>query len=787
MRKTSILLLTSIFLLSGCAPVNMLTKLKKTPREYSENYPIEGIKAPKSEEHKKPWIVYSDRVDNAAFVNPGGKIKSAEVSFADPFLVIDTKGAYLELIKYKAENIKNNRLNERKKAEYVGWMHRSRLLLSPTSITDIRSGLKDKMITAITDSIAIMQSKRFFKEADSVQLSHAPNLSDTSGCIGLHEIVYRLKSSADGANSLISRTPDINTEKAKEQIVGWIPNVMLQNIGRQLFVRTWLPAGFQQPAILKYSPVLRAHNTDSTVVFNSGVCLPIIDKSNNKVYNIDGEAISYHQGIQIKSDLTHINVLFAIESATKLAEQYPILLNVIQNLRTLFVSAEYRFGAVVAVGNKLEKIDLTTDYTLLADSLTSFANQIAKSEKNVLKPWSALDGSVAMLENCGRETNLIIVIGDKGDTQNESAPSGIVQKLSTLNCRLLGIQLYASEENRYNNFVLQLSSMIDEYAAYRTKEKRRIILFADQTCRANTFRELNHNFYTLNYPLESMSQGGIVFPEKGELLQAEMLSPAIDSLLTQIRADNTLLSHRIDSAFLTVGNTKDKYDTTLMRKFGLPTAALNKDFKKLYDGKSPVWYNSRSKVTMPNSLIQYRLLLSDPELERLKTSLEALSAKEVDVKDLSKKRVKKSKDLCKYLELMEQLPDDQIQEVAATQDSVKMDTVYVSTRKVRRHLRNFYLSEVNQCRICRKSNKQLKRSMLSQAHEQIFGAPSNSPLLDHVSVGELKSKKKISDRELEQLILYFKARKEEIDQKCNDQKITSSANSYYYIDTELLP
>lgn len=757
------------------------------PREYSENYPIEGVKAPKSEQHKKPWVVYSDRGDHAAFVNPGGKIKSAEVAFAEPFLVIGTKGEYLELIKYKAENIKNNRFDERKKAEYVGWIHRSRLLLSPTSITDIRSGLKDKKITAITDSIAIMQPKRFFKEADSVHLSHTPNLSDTSGCIGLHEIVYLLKRSADGANSLISRTPDINTEQAKEQIVGWIPNVMLQHIGNQLFARTSLTDGLQQPSTLQYSPVLRAHNTDSTVVFDSGLCLPVIDKSDNKVYNIEGEAISYRQGIQLKSDLTRINVLFAIESATKLSQQYPILLNVIQNLRTLFVSAEYRFGAVVAVGDKLERIDLTADYTLLADSLTSFANQIAKSKKPALRPWSALNGSLGMLKNRGRETNLIIVIGDKGDAQSEFAPIEMSQKLSTLNCRLLGIQLYASEENSYNNFVLQLGSMIDEYASYRTKEKRRIILFADQACQANLFRELDRNFYTLDYPLASMSQGGIVFPEKGELIPAEMLSPVIDSLLTQIRSDNALLSHSIDRAFLTVGNTKDKYEVALIRKFGLSTTGLNQDFKQLYDGKSPVWYDARQKVTMPDSLMQYRLLLSESELERLKTSLEALSAKEVDVKDLSKKRSKKSKDLCQYLEQLEQMSGNQIQEESATQDSVKMDTVYVSTRKVRRHLRNFYLSELSQCRICRKSKKQLKRSTLSQAHEQIFGAPSNSPLLDRISVGELKRKNKVSDKDLEHLILYFKARKEEIDQKCNDQKITSSVHSYYYIDTELLP
>lgn len=788
MNRLIIISLTSILFLSGCGPINMLTRLKKTPREYSENYPIEGIKAPKGEQHKKAWVVYSDRSGGAAFVNPGGKIQSRDIDFGDAFLVIAQKRGYLQLIKYKAENVKNNNLSERKKAEYVGWVHNSRLLLSPTSVTDIRSGLKDKMITAIVDTIAIMQSDRFFKEADSVRVFSTPNLSDTSGCVGLHEIIYVLKRSVDGENSLISRSPDIDADKAKEQIVGWIPNVMLENIGRQLFVQSRLADGLPQPATLKYSPLIRAHHTDdSMVAFTSGVCMPVIDKSENRVYNIDGEPISYHQGGEIKSDLTHINVLFAIESSTKLAQQYPILLNVIQNLRTLFVSAEYRFGAVVDVGYKLERVNLTTDYTLLADSLTALANQVVNDEKNVVKPWSALAGSVEMVRNYGSQTNLIIVIGDKGDAQTESAPVELAKRLSALNCRLIGIQLYASQENIYNNFVLQLSSLIDEYAAYRTKEKRRITLFADQTCRDNVFRELSRNFYALNYPLASMSQGGVIFPEKGELIQAEVISPAIDSVLTQIRADNMLLSSSIENAFFTVGNTKDKYDSSLTEKLKLPTTALNTDFKKLYDGKWPVWYDVRQRITMPDSMMQYKLMLSDMELERLKTSLEALCAKEVDVKDTSKKKSQKSKNLCKYLEKMEQMTDYQMQALAAMQDSVEMNTVYVSTRKVRKHLYKLYMSELTQCRVCRKSNRQLKQGTLSQAHEQIFGAPSNSPLLGGILVGELKRSKMLPDNELEQLILYFKARKEEIDQKCNDQKITSSAHSYYYIDTELLP
>ena len=74
----------------------------------------------------------------------------------------------MRLIKYNPTNIKHNRMTQRKKAEYVGWMHRSRLILSPSSITDVQSGLHDKLLTAITDTTAIMQSATYFTTADSL-------------------------------------------------------------------------------------------------------------------------------------------------------------------------------------------------------------------------------------------------------------------------------------------------------------------------------------------------------------------------------------------------------------------------------------------------------------------------------------------------------------------------------------------------------------------------------------------------------------------------------------------
>ena len=47
MRKLFVLLI-SIVVLSACAPVHRFTQLRKLPREYSENYSIEGIRHPEA-------------------------------------------------------------------------------------------------------------------------------------------------------------------------------------------------------------------------------------------------------------------------------------------------------------------------------------------------------------------------------------------------------------------------------------------------------------------------------------------------------------------------------------------------------------------------------------------------------------------------------------------------------------------------------------------------------------------------------------------------------------------
>lgn len=790
MRKLFAIMISAV-VLSACAPVHRLTQLRKLPREYSENYSIEGIKAPRSAAHRKPWVVYSDRAENAAFVNPGGKVKAAEVGLLDTFLVIRSKAEYLRLIKYNPANIKNNRMTQRKKAEYVGWMHRSRLILSPSSITDIQSGLHDKLLTAIGDTAAIMQPEAYFAAADSLKVFGEPDLQKQTGTVGIHAIVYALKHSEDRRSVLVSKTPALSADKIGEQVIGWVPAVMLQEIGHQVFTGTPFAGTPALQKTLKYAPMIRPYHTDSACSFVSGTFEPVIDKRDNQVFNINGKGISYTRGNQIKQELKRINVLFAMEQSPRLPEQYPMLLNAIQNLGPFFSgsgeSFTYQFGAAVATRRGMETIPLTADYEMLTDRMVEMASRVTDAESTPMPAWKAMRSTLELIGNAPEAVNLIISVGETGEMQ-ENAPSSIVKALNEKNCRLLGWQLYASNDDKYNNYVLQLSNMIDHYADYRIKKKRNIILYAEQFRRTNLLREAGPNFLMLDYPYSSMTQGGFLFPEKGGTLPMELFAGAVDSIVTQIRADHQLLSESIDRAFASVGNSKDRLDSLLVATYHLPKGMKpEREFKKMFNNATPLWYRETGRVNVADSLMSYYLLLSDPELKQTKERLETLCAMEVDVKDATKPKKGKIKQLCRYLKERVH-PDD---EVAANNPPANAessrDTVYVSTKKIRRHLYRFYMSELRSCRVCKIKRKEIKRYPLSFAHSQIFGVPANHPMLDSITVKELKKKDVLSDKELDELIQYFKERKENMTKKCSEEQITTEGQNYYYIASKFLP
>jgi hypothetical protein len=827
-----------LILISSCGPVNRFTRVKKTPREYSLNYcGGEGIKAPKTDLNKEPWIVYSDREKNQTFNNPGGKVKAKDVDYLDPFLVIGKKKDYLKLIKYTPGVLKNGKL-EYRKAEYYGWIHKSKLLLDNQSVTDIASGRKDKSMVIFTDTIPLNNAGMYFV-SDSVKSYKDLKMESPAGNVAPYSIVYRMKQSENTDKSLVSRKTILKPGEARQDIIGWINNSLIKDIGQVLHVNmptipsdggillkkereekdcTFLSEDMQAMSLFlsgqyqtaKYTPVTSYSVKDTLVAYRAHLPMPIFDNSNNYIFNVNGGHISHKEFRNIAGNLKHINLVFVLEGKEHTIAQFPQIVNAIQNMQQFFEQSAddtYRFGCVMTLDDSNKQqlhpvaMPLTSDYSDLVNFLADKANNKDQLKQiKLTRTWSGVSKAVEMLGKYKDESNLIVVIGETGHA-GEEIDSSLTDKLAVNNCRLLGFQVYAAEDNASNNFVLDIETMIDSYAQTMKKTKGDILVSPEQIKHVSDYKEAGEtkNGYLLDFPDNSITQGAILFPQKGEYLPLDILTNNIDTIVRQIKEDNTGVIHYMSRAFNSVGSNRTRFDKHFTEYFGLDS--LRAPSKKLVSGfknEFPAWSMSTEPVVLSDSLnrsVDYRLMVSESEMEELKDFVDALSRKEVEYIYQIRQSKQKTKKPCNC--------DEDLFDVIASDAKgegfdYKNDTIskpdfhtspkppgaYADTKKVRKYMKNLYLNTIKYCKLCKQKGKILKTMSLAEAQRRITGSPSATSILNEIRIKDLSDNKIVSDKELDGLILYFKSKKEELDKA---EKFESNGQTYYWIDRRLLP
>lgn len=817
-------IVVALLMISSCKPIHFLTRLKRTPRNYTLNYCGENIRAPKTEFNKETWIVFSDRDNNPTYRNPGGKVKMKQFNFMDAFFVMKKKGEFYQLIKYDAavvDNLYSRKLKDKKKAEYCGWIHESRLLLTRHTTTDIASGFKDKQLSLITDSTLLFEPNAFFV-TDSIITFRDANLSATKGTIPFYSLIYTLKNSLDQKKTLVARKTTISPDSAKEEVLGWIPSTLIRPIGQRLFTNLkTLPQDslvfknkiqtdtiIVSPQLLdehklysnhiptfKYHPVHSycKENADS-ISLKVGIPIPIVDNSHNYVFNVNGNQISYTRFKELQKELRRLNIVFVFEGREKVIQSYAETINSIQNLQPLFENKDdvysYKFGVVVATQGKTAKDEPTikssgilTNYTHLLDFL------IAETDtKHQHKPlptqyaWRGVKKAVEMIEPFKDETNLFVIIGETG--YSEWADSALVSRMADLNCRIIGFQMHGVEENAGNNFVLQIENMIQNYAKKQAVLKREKIVYADQIKPFNRFRESSKNVYALDFPKRSMSQGWVLFPEKGIDLPLNMLANSIDTLICEVVWDNNNLISSMQNAFNTVGNRRFLYDTVFAKYTDIKDrSTIHKDLPNKFSKDLSLSYLSSQNVKLSDSTnrqANYYLLLSEKELDELVVFVEKLSAIEVDYKYKGKKRRIQKKCNC---------PDDDLiqEELVELVDSTYVPE-YMSTRKLRRKLVQTYLAELRNCRLCKRSKRELLAHSLNEGQRLITGSPAYTSLLDQYQIKDIKNKKRLPDAELDRLIEHFKQKKDNLVRLMSViEKFESNGETYYWIEQHMLP
>ncbi|NDV64666.1 hypothetical protein D0T60_05360 [Bacteroides sp. 224] len=779
-----------------------MTRAKKVPLLYSENYNYPNVKSIRTEKNKQAWIVYSDRADNMTKGIPNGTIDHTKLEFMEPLIVIGKKGDYYKLIKYDPAVLKNQKLTNRKAAKYCGWIHKDRLLLFDNTITEVRNGIKLKNLTSITDSHVIFEADKYF-ENDSLILYSEPKLeSPTGSSMGLNNIAYILKFEDRDSKALVCFQTQITPENADSSIIGWIDASLIAPMGQRL-ISSRAPMIFNEAyatdsihsdslratisPLKSFYPVLFADHVDSTLIFRSLDAGYVIDRSDNRIFNVNGEPITFAESKIIADNLVNINVIFAFDLTESVISQMPMLSNIIQNVKQVFETSpselNYQFAA--ALGNHI--IPFEKNYLSFSDRIMEVAKELGTDVNHI--PNLALSNAVKLAGEMPRATNLIVYLGEKSSTA-EYPSRTIVDSFINYNCRLLSYQVYADNQDIYNNFVLQSTALIEAYADTTKVLKRKLIVYSDQLRKINLFKENTKNAYALDFPQRSMTQGMVVFPEKTRQSEPELLINGIDSIVRQIEYDNLNLISSMENAFNQVGSHRNRYDSIFSTRFNMaPETKVAPTVTKVFDKVSPKWVSITPRISNPIDSLHLEdmgLLLTEKEHGDLVEFFEKLSAEKPDMKGGTKssKKVQKVKKVRKKLR---NVPSDSQLELqySSVSDTLSTEKKYANTKSIRKKLKKLYLNELKKCVVDGKP----KKLTLAEAHEYITTLPSIAPQLTEVRIKDLTSKKKFPDAELEELILYFEEIKALIEAETRpaNELNGTEGGKYFIIPKSALP
>ena len=843
--KLLILTLLSVFLLTtSCGSVHILTRVKTIPLDYAVNFGCEPMMTPRTDLNREPWIVFSDREENQTNTRRnGGRTTAIDVDFLTPFLVIGSRGDQLRLVRYTPDVLNDNGRINRRNAEHYGWIERSRLLLNQQSVTNITDGRHVKMLTTFGNSVLFDEPEQFITE-DSIRLFSDLAMRTQIGVIAPHSIVYPLKLSPNGSSMLIASTPFISPETVEDDILGWIDYSQLKNIGtglhvnlntvpphaRRLFVNDneevfltdhILSANrrlFQQEAVLRYTPALSYSIRDSLVAFRAHVALPVFDYSRNFIFNVDGNQIARSAFEEITDDLQRINISFVFDGTAHTIEQFPQIVNALQNLQPLFEQSSngfvFQFNTVMNFNangtlSRPYSTDFTSDFTQVINLLSDKAadRENFQNPRTPLPPWAALHRAVANFDRYPTATNLIVLVGDRGAV-NVGLDASFLNRIHRNNCRIIGFQVYAGDGDAYNDFVLGINQMITAYSDKMLESRRAVLTSPEQVRRENrfTFANENDNYtgFRLDFPDNSITQGALFFPPRGERLPMEVLVNNVDSIVQQIKQDNDAITGHLSRAFRMAGNNRTVFDSLFVRNHGLASETPARSLLNNFVEEVPTWYTPSAIIVLDswqNSQIGYRLLLSELEMNELRDFIASLSEREVEfIEDRAASRRQNRRRQCPCCaagDLFDELEREKLGLSTPTYTPIAIETEeaitaappsgnFANTRPIRRHLRRTFVNPINeQNSLCRQRfSPNPQRLTLAEAQRRITGAPTATPMLQTIRIRDLRNRRIVTDQMLERLVNHYQEMLEKLDKA---EEFEMNGRRYFWVGSELLP
>jgi len=318
---------------------------------------------------------------------------------------------------------------------------------------------------------------------------------------------------------------------------------------------------------------------------------------------------------------------------------YTILQNLELQLAGNRLFKKVKVGSVVYKDNlrgcKNSIAPLTADFKDITDFWAaglkqSFSCNDQYSEQAV---FSGLSDASEMLYKSKDETNIIVLFGGAGNNSNAGSNwSDVISKLSYVNARLLIFQSHSLSDPAFNNFVVQAKDLVLQSASNIAElKKEKLVDYSANVLSSSDFSLVagDSGVYYLNYPNKAMTQGYILFPNKGEVMQPALLSASLDSLIVQVSKDNKIVEESLFRYFRTIGARNTRVENKYAFRYPNYTSkAVPADFLRSNSFRTqsfyiPAW--TSISTTDTNRMVKSGLLLNTDEYLQLTNRLQSLA------------------------------------------------------------------------------------------------------------------------------------------------------------------
>ncbi len=605
-----------------------------------------------------PWIAISDRSRNTAYLDKSDEKSYKEVKFLEPLMVLKHRDGMVKVAEYIPDALMKKVSS--KQIKTYGWIPESDLLLWNNSLKSEKTGFPVRVAVVPSNSDVIRSAERYYKN-DSIMVFNSPSLIEQANVkIPNGQMVYVYKQAENNKRFLVGKKPSVDIDSINSSLYGWVSSNVISAWGERSAVKMknttgvkesslgihegapGMPDSENKTAVLltdvnkrtpldNIFPITLALNEKETPDSKTKYFTNILDYSKNYVFNVLGEPIYFDRYREITEKNKRANIVFALDISAPNAPYAPIVKSLLQDLQLRFEKPSYfnqvKYGVVLyknnSCGDNVAVSPLSTDYSKITTFIDQKTNEMNCPSNNGYQPVNeGLMAAGNLLSNFPDETNIVIGVGTSANQSGNMY--GVINSLTQAQARLIMFQTSARSSDTYNDYVLMAENVVTNTAKNIAELKKQKIINQNDVLTKNNFslKEGETGFFSLDYPKQSMSQGFVIFPKKGDIGTPGFLKKSVDSLIAQVTLDNSTIDKSLNDYFhSSVGAGKTDVDVKYKYLYpGLTNPVPAGIAAQLINYGSPFLV----KGYIPKDLKDYKLglekgiLISETEYDNLK-------------------------------------------------------------------------------------------------------------------------------------------------------------------------